>query len=180
MRRPDDDRMAGAAPAESVTLRLARPADADTIGNMSRELIENGLGWSWRRERVELQIDCPDTVALVAESRRCIVGFAIMYFGAEVAHLNLLAVARARQRMGIGRRLITWLERSARVAGVASVRLEVRANNRSARAFYRALGYCEIALAPRYYRGRESAIRMEHTLIPIRVPDGATPPRNGS
>lgn len=167
-------------PAESVTLRLARAADADTLANMSRELIENGLGWSWRRERVRLQIDCPDTVVLVAESRRCIVGFAIMYFGAEVAHLNLLAVARARQRMGIGRRLMAWVERSARTAGIASVRLEVRANNRSARAFYRALGYREIALASRYYRGRESAIRMEHILIPIRVPDAAAPPPDGS
>lgn len=179
MRRTGNERMTGAPSAGSVVLRLARPADAHTIANMSRELIENGLGWSWRRERVEMQIGCQDTVALVAESRRCIVGFAIMYFGAEVAHLNLLAVARTRQRKGVGRRLIAWLEKSARVAGIASVRLEVRAKNRGARAFYRALGYQEIALAPRYYRGRESAVRMEHSLIPIEVRDGAAPARDG-
>lgn len=166
--RGTEDSRAPPAEAAGVTLRLARPADAGTIAGMSRELIEAGLGWSWRQERVARQIECPDTVVLVAEARRCLVGFAIMYFGADAAHLNLLAVVRARQRMGVGRRLMGWLERSARVAGIARIHLEVRAGNRGARAFYRALGYREIALAPRYYRGRESAVRMERDL---RVPE---------
>ena len=33
-------------------VRLARPEDADDIATMSRELIERGLPWGWRRDRV--------------------------------------------------------------------------------------------------------------------------------
>lgn len=48
-----------------------------------------------------------------------LVGVAIMQFFAEHAHLNLLAVDPAYQRMGIGRRLIEWLEVTARAGGIS-------------------------------------------------------------
>lgn len=164
MRRHREHRTGVGGGLGRTTLRLARPADAGIIAGMSRELIEGGLGWSWRPQRVVAQIHCPETAVLVAEAQRCVIGFAIMHFGTDVAHLNLLAVARARQRLGIGRQLMEWLESSARVAGIQCIRLEVRASNRAGRAFYRTLGYREIAIAPRYYRGREAAIRMERGL----------------
>jgi hypothetical protein len=31
----------------AVTLRLASPADAQSIAELSRDAIEHGLGWSW-------------------------------------------------------------------------------------------------------------------------------------
>jgi ribosomal-protein-alanine N-acetyltransferase len=83
-----------------------------------------------------------------------------MKFADESAHLHLLGVQPGFQRLGVGRDLIEWLEQSARVAGTFIVSLEVRAGNRSARAFYRRLGYTEIVRIPGYYRGCEDAIRM--------------------
>ena len=41
---------------------------------------------------------------------------------------------------GIGRRLHEWLIEPARVAGIASIRLELRADNAAALSFYRRLG----------------------------------------
>ncbi len=149
---------------EDVTFKLARRCDAEPIAHMSRDLIEVGLGWSWRPARVTKQIRCPNTVVLIARARGCMTGFAIMHFRDEDAHLNLLAVKSSHQRTGIGRRLVKWLEESARVAGIATIHLEVRARNHSARAFYQSLGYREIVLVPRYYCGHESAIRMAHDL----------------
>ena len=144
----------------SVLLRLATPGDAAEIAAMSRDLIEHGLGWSWTRGRVARNIAHRETTTLVACSGKRVVAFAIMYFGDDHAHLNLFAVKPAYQRTGVGRRMIAWLMESARVAGISAIHLEVRANNAAARRFYRALGFQEVALLPRYYSGVESAVWM--------------------
>ncbi len=131
---------------------------------MSRDLIETELEWSWTPARVARSIRRPDTVVLVARDGRRIVGFAIMDFGQEEAHLNLLAVDPKYRRARLGRRLVEWLEASALVAGISVVYLEVRATNKGAQAFYERLGYQRIARAPRYYGGYEAAIRMARDL----------------
>jgi len=143
-----------------TTLRLAQSTDAQDVAIMSRDLIENGLGWSWTRGRVARNIADRDTLSVVACQSGRMIGFAIAYFGDEYAHLNLLAVRGEYQRLGIGTRMIHWLEESARTAGVRAVHLEVRARNQPARRFYRRLGFVEMALLPRYYRGAEAAVWM--------------------
>jgi [ribosomal protein S18]-alanine N-acetyltransferase len=148
----------------SITLRLACSHDAQAIALMSRDLIEAGLGWGYRPGKVRHLIDDADTVVLVACIRESLAGFAIMAFGEEQAHLVLLAVQPAHWRQGIGRRLMDWVIESARTAGIASVRLELRANNMDARGFYRALEFGETLRVPGYYYGRESAIRMVRIL----------------
>jgi [ribosomal protein S18]-alanine N-acetyltransferase len=150
--------------SKTIELRLARPEDARRISLMYRDLVEQGLPWSWGTARITQEIRCPDTVALTACSREHVVAFAIMRFLEESAHLNLLAVDVRYQRLGIGRRLIEWLEKSARVAGTFIISLEVRVTNERARAFYRRLGYMELARIPRYYAGREAAMRMSRDL----------------
>jgi ribosomal protein S18 acetylase RimI-like enzyme len=91
-------------------------------------------------------------------------GFAIMHFGDDIAHLNLLAVDSRWQRRGLGRRLLGWLEQSAITAGTFSVCLEVRARNPVALLFYRELGFEEAGRVPRYYSGREDALRLTKDL----------------
>ncbi len=149
---------------ENITLRLARLNEAPVIAAMSRDLIETGLGWSWDSERVGRAIRSRDTAVLVACERTRVAAFAIMYFGDEHAHLNLLAVRPAYQRRGIGRRMVDWLIESALVAGIAVVTLELRAANASARLFYQSLGFADAAQIPGYYRGGETALRMTRAL----------------
>ncbi len=149
----------------NVQIRLARVADAYRIATMSRELIEHGLPeWSWTPERVVRAIRDRETIVVVAEAQRAIVGFAIMEYGKDEAHLDLLGVARSYQRTGIGRRLLEWLEESALVAGVFVVCLEVRAANAAGQAFYRHLGYRPVCRVARYYCGEETAVRMARDL----------------
>ena len=85
---------------DNVTVRLATLADAAEIAGLSRELIETGLGWSWTRARVARNIASSSTTTLVACDGERLIGFAIMYFGDEHAHLSLLAVRPAYQRVG--------------------------------------------------------------------------------
>ena len=145
---------------DTVTLRPARAPEAQTMAQMSRELIETGLGWRYTPLRMSMLIRDSETMALVACDAAQIQGFAVMQFGDEKGHLSLLCVQAARQRRGIGRRLMAWLTRSAEVAGVASIQLELRADNTGALAFYRQLGFVEAELIEGYYGGTVAARRM--------------------
>jgi ribosomal-protein-alanine N-acetyltransferase len=146
--------------SRSIDLVPAVPADALAVAEMSRDLIETGLGWSWSRQRVARAISDPETLVLTARHRGRVVGFGIMEFGDEKAHLSLLAVKPGYQREGIGTRVFGWLKESALTAGIAIVKLELRATNVVAQQFYRSFGFEEAGWAVGYYRGRETALRM--------------------
>ena len=175
----------------AITVRLAEPRDAQAIALMSRDFIEAGLGWKYDAARVLRAIRDRDTLAVVAceggkgapgASRGAITGFAIMELGDERAHLVLLAVRPSHRRLGIGQRLLDWLLESARVAGMASIHLELRSVNEAARRFYRAMGFYETVLVPGYYRSgegrKEGALRMLRVLrAPGPVPYTWRPPR---
>ena len=174
--------------ARAITIRIAEPRDAQAIALMSRDLIEAGLGWKYDAARVLRAIRDRDTLAVVAcengkqAPRGALSGFAIMEVGEERAHLVLLAVRPTHRRLGIGQRMVEWLLESARVAGMASIHLELRASNEAARRFYRAMGFHETVLVPGYYRSgegrKEGALRMLRVLrAPGPVPYTWRPPR---
>jgi ribosomal-protein-alanine N-acetyltransferase len=152
--------------SQDITVQLAARGDAQAIAILSRDLIECGLGWEYRAERIRALIAASDTVALAARDGDRVMGFAIMTFGDEHSHLVLMAVRPAGQRRGIARRMTQWLMDTALVAGIASIHLELRAQNKDGFAFYRALGFSETLRLPGYYRGRETAIRMIRVLRP--------------
>ena len=187
-------------PQRAITIRLADARDAQAVALMSRDFIESGLGWKYDAPRVLKAIRDRETLAIVAceggksagntapmpaagDARNGLAGFAIMELGEERAHLVLLAVRPSHRRLGIGQRMLEWLLESARVAGMASVHLELRAGNDAARRFYRAMGFYETVLVPGYYRGveggrKEGALRMLRVLrVPGPVPYTWRPPR---
>ncbi len=143
---------------------LARGTDALQISRMSKELIEHGLGWTWKPGRIVQSMRNPDRNVAVVHSVQTVLGFGIMEYGLEEAHLLLFAVRPNRRRQKIGSRLLEWLEETAIVAGVARVHLETRLNNRGGRRFYRAHGFEEVDVVRGYYSGQESAVRMVHEL----------------
>ncbi len=163
--------------AEQIEVGFATPGDAPTIASMSRDLIETGLGWTYQPPRVAKLIRDPDCVALLTREGARTVGFALMGFGEERAHLVLLAVRPTHQRRGIARRMLTWLFETATVAGMASIHVELRVDNTSAFIMYQALGFTETLRVPRYYAGRETAVRMLRVLrAPTAVAPAWTPP----
>jgi len=147
-----------------LVVRLARPAEASGIANLSRELIEYGLRWRWTPPRVASSIAAPNVNVPVACIDGRIVGFAIMRYGEEEAHLDLLGVLPSWRRAGVGCRLLEWLEKCAVVAGILSIALEVREGNNGAQLFYERLGYHTMGRIPGYYQGIEAALRMGRDL----------------
>ena len=147
-----------------IVLRPARRDDAPILAAMSRDLIETGLGWHYRPERVARFVDDSETVTVVASDRRRTVAFAIAQVFDQHAHIVLLAVQPSHQQRGVGRQMIEWIVASALIAGVASVHVELRAGNRAAQALYKATGFIETLRLEGYYSGLETALRMMRLL----------------
>jgi ribosomal protein S18 acetylase RimI-like enzyme len=143
-------------------LEPARVGDAARLAAMSQAHVETGLKPAWGAARIRWHVRDADSVVLTARLGFTLAGFAIMRYGEDVAHLNLLAVEPAHRRRGVARSLVRWLEETALTAGAFIIGLELRAGNEAARGFYRSLGYRELGQIPGYYQGVESAIRMVH------------------
>jgi len=163
----------------AVELGLARVAEAPVIARMSRDYIEHGLAWRWQTAQIRGLIQDPESVALCARVQPLrqqdplaaspyrdgdVLGFGIMTYGLETAHLMLLAVLPRARRRNIASNLLDWLEETAITAGVHRIELEVRAGNVGARSFYRERGYHERDYLAGYYSGQESAFRMARNL----------------
>lgn len=142
---------------ESLVLRAAHVSEARAIASMSRLLVEHGLHWRWTPGRVKRSIRDKETMVLVASIDGVLSGFAIMKFRDEESHLFLLAVEPRMQRAGIGAKLLAWLEKSCRTAGMRQIRAEVRAGNHKARAFYERSGFSFVGQMAAYYDKREPA-----------------------
>ncbi|MGH8446974.1 MAG: GNAT family N-acetyltransferase, partial [Solimonas sp.] len=81
-----------------------------------------------------------------------------------VARIYSVVVAPSARGLGLGRRLVGQAERGARRHGCTTISLEVRADNRAARALYAGLGYAEQARLPRYYDDGGDGLRLRKAL----------------
>jgi ribosomal protein S18 acetylase RimI-like enzyme len=105
-------------------------------------------------------------------------GYAMVLFhrGISMARLYSLAVDPAFRRLGIGQALLARAERAALEREAAYMRLEVRADDRTAGAMYRAHGYRPFGRHKGYYEDGADALVLEKSLAPppdptlIRVP----------
>src|SRR5215469_1939356 len=119
---------ARAMPGSDHPYRLepARAGDAAVLAAMSQAHVEAGLKPAWGAARIRWHVRDAESVVLTARLQAIVVGFAIMRYGDDVAHLNLLAVDPAHRRRGIGRALVQWLEETALTAGTFIIGLEMR------------------------------------------------------
>jgi ribosomal protein S18 acetylase RimI-like enzyme len=163
----------------AIELGLARITEAPLLARMSRDYIEHGLHWRWQNAQIRGLILDKETVVLCARTQALrqrdaptsspyrdgdVLGFGVMTYGLETAHLMLLAVQPRARRRNIASNLLEWLEETAVTAGINRIELEVRAGNTGARSFYRERGYHERDYLAGYYSGQESAFRMARNL----------------
>ncbi len=112
--------------------------------------------------------NAPRRIVLVAVDRAsdAAVGFLVASVVVPEAELETIAVARQGQRRGVGARLLRSLVDELRPEQVTELLLEVRASNRAALAFYRALGFQQTRSRARYYADPEE----DAVLMVLRLP----------
>ncbi len=88
--------------------------------------------------RVAASIRAPDVNVLVACVDENIAGFAIMRYGDDDAHLDLLAVAPEYRRTASDANFSSGSKNAPSLRAYFSVALEVRAENEGAQLFYKA------------------------------------------
>jgi ribosomal-protein-alanine N-acetyltransferase len=96
-----------------------------------------------------------------------LVAYFVLMLVVDEAHLLNICVAKKRQRLGYGAKLLREAMRVAREAGALSLLLEVRPSNTQALQLYASFGFKEIGRRRGYYpaaTGREDAIVLRHAL----------------
>ncbi|HCN73256.1 MAG TPA: bifunctional tRNA (adenosine(37)-N6)-threonylcarbamoyltransferase complex dimerization subunit type 1 TsaB/ribosomal-protein-alanine acetyltransferase RimI [Pusillimonas sp.] len=85
-----------------------------------------------------------------------VVGFSVVMFAPDVAHLLVIAVAPRFQRGGVGYVLLRHSEQAARDHGLISMLLEVRRSNAKALNFYHNRGFQSLSVRKGYYPAAKS------------------------
>lgn len=102
----------------------------------------------------------------VLERGRQIIGFGIVDFVADWAHVMNMCVAPEFRRQGLGRRLLLHLLGVASQRGFRRAWLEVRVTNRPAILLYTRLGFRTRRIRKGYYRTREG---LRDCLVMVRL-----------
>jgi tRNA threonylcarbamoyladenosine biosynthesis protein TsaB len=115
--------------------------------------------------------------AWVARQAGRTVGFCMVMFAPDVAHVLVIAVAPDGQRRGIGTLLLQRCEIEARSRGLPALILEVRPSNANALQFYKNQGFELLATRKDYYPAaggrREDACVMQKMLAAAQSGEGA-------
>ncbi|MFC0673046.1 GNAT family N-acetyltransferase [Brachybacterium hainanense] len=152
---------AAASPPPGVRLRPAVGGDLEQMAAAELALFP---GEAWSPAQLAEEISHPSrryVVALVeppstpgppalVPAAPVLIGYAGIMLAGDTADLHTIGTLRPGQ--GIGRALLAWCEEQARAGGAQRMLLEVREDNRRARAVYARAGYEEIGVRRGYYR----------------------------
>jgi ribosomal-protein-alanine N-acetyltransferase len=152
-----------------VTIEFATAADVVEIGELSKSLVEYGLGWRYTPKRLRKLIETRTKNVVVARKGEKLAGFGIMTYWEDNANLDLLAVKPRYRRRSIGKQIVEWLVEVARTAGIMNVFVQVRKLNSGAIRFYENIGFQTIDEEPGYYRGQETGVILCKPIRPIFV-----------
>jgi ribosomal-protein-alanine N-acetyltransferase len=105
---------------------------------------------------------------VLRDAEGVLIGYFLLMFAVDEAHLLDVAVAAQRHGQGLGRYLLDKIMARAREVGMESVLLEVRPTNKRALQVYKKYGFGEIGRRKGYYPAhegqREDAIVMRFVL----------------
>ncbi|HSB19236.1 MAG TPA: ribosomal protein S18-alanine N-acetyltransferase [Anaeromyxobacteraceae bacterium] len=141
-----------------------RPADLDRVMAINTASFQHP--WSADLIRRELFHEWSTILLAVDEGAAGeVLGFIVFWVVHDEVHVLNVAVAEEHRRRGVARALMAEAALRGRARGARLVTLEVRRSNAPALALYRALGYRDVAVRPRYYAEEdEDAIVMELAL----------------
>ena len=141
-----------------------RDMTAEDIPNAAA--IENeAFGDPWSASAFADEINNPLADMIAAVSGKALCGYACMISAGGVSEIPKICVAQEFRRRGIGRALMSELEKRAVQLGSDELTLEVRVSNKAAQELYSGQGFVSLGIRPGFYsEPREDAVIMTKTL----------------
>ncbi len=96
-------------------------------------------------------------------------GYGIMSVGAGEAHILNVCIREEYRGCGYARKMLLYLMKRARAAGMYEAFLEVRPSNTAAARLYHSMGFEQVGIRRGYYQatgGREDAAVLRRMLLP--------------
>jgi ribosomal protein S18 acetylase RimI-like enzyme len=163
-------------PAASAAIRPAGAGDLKALVHMEQECFEidrlTRRQWRYMLTRAHADV-------LVEEGQQGdLLGYVLVLYSrtTAVARLYSIAVVERARRLGVGQRLVTAAELTAREQGRAYMRLEIRLDNAPSIGLFERLGYRRFGHYDDYYEDHMDAVRYEKLLIKSLEPDVARVP----
>ncbi len=128
-------------------IRLMREKDLEAVAEL--EKICFSQSWSWNL--LESGLHSPYDEYYVFEQNGELLGYCNLRVLAGEGEIERICVRPGSRRLGVGRKLMEEMERSARGQGVVRMMLEVREGNEAARRLYESFGFGAIAVRKNYY-----------------------------
>jgi [ribosomal protein S18]-alanine N-acetyltransferase len=155
--------------AAAVKLRPGRESDAEALDDLEREIFKGRHFTGHLISRASFQRFCDSRSAklIVAQVGTALAGYvAVLYrSNSRLARMYSIGVAARFRRRGFARLLVAVAEKNAIDRGCSAMRLEVRADDRGAIAFYESEGYRCFGRRPGYYGGRVDALCFDKPLV---------------
>jgi len=143
-------------------------ADLETLYRIDQVCFAAGIAYS--KTELRYYVQHPKSFTVVAETEAGMIsGFCTgrlhirenKHFG----HIITIDVLPDMRGQGVGRLLLSAVEKHFQAKAVESIRLEVAVDNEQAKSFYQAMGYAQIGTIPGYYAGKLDALVMHKQLI---------------
>ncbi len=145
--RPWDD--LGLGP---VDIRTGDLTDLSAVMWVMEQAFPKTYGEGWNNHQCRSMLSMPSAKLLIANRKDNVCGFVISRQAADEEELLMIAVDPECQGHGIGYLLLEHMLQAARTQQVASVFLEMRADN-PAKKLYAKFGFHQIGLRKAYYTG---------------------------
>lgn len=142
-------------------IRNMTEADLDAVLTIEQACFPRG----WSRNLFLAELASERSSCVVAEQDGRVVGYLCLTVLLDEAEILNVAVDPARQRGGIGNRLLQYACDEALRRGAVVLRLEVRATSSPAIALYQRWGFRQTGLRKGYYEDRIDAVLMDKPLI---------------
>lgn len=138
---------------EIVTMNASH---VDSVWEIEKALIAS----PWSKESIQKLTTTDNAVAKVAIADGKAIGYYSFYQILDEADVNNIAVDSAWQNKGVGSALMLDMIDECKHRGIASITLEVGANNVVAQKLYEKVGFRQEGLRKKYYNNTEDAIIM--------------------
>lgn len=143
--------------ASKLIIRKFLPSDIDKIIEIEKASFKQGAYSKRRLENLSKKHPSDFLVAKLADKT---VGYVIAYNKAGAIDFDSLAVDKKYRKLGIGKKLVSFMLNRFKKKGLKKASLEVRSSNKKAASFFQNLGFKITKVIKSYYRDGEDAYRM--------------------